>query len=497
MGSKYILTIDQGTTSSRAIIFDEKGQKIASKQMEFRQITPKSGWVLHNPEEIYLTVIEVIHEVLNIADLKPKDITCIGITNQRETTVIWDKETLKEVYPAICWQSRQSEDICNKLIADGYKDMIHQKTGLLINPYFSASKIKWIFDHVEGVKDRALKGELLCGTIDTYLLYRMSNKKSFKTDYTNASRTMLYNIKKLCWDQELLDLFGIPKEMLPEVCDSASLFGYFDLDGTLIPITAMIGDQQASLFGHTAFNKGDAKITYGTGAFMLLNTANEAFLSKNGLLTTIAYKYKDNLCYALEGSVFVAGAAVQWLRDGLQIIKNSKQVEEYANLVEDTLGIYFVPAFVGLGSPYWDNEARGAIFGLSRGATKEHIARATLEGIAYQVNDVLEAMKKDAKLDINTLAVDGGASMNNYLIQFESDITNTRLDRPKELETTALGACYLAGLYLHIFKDFEVIKKYHGLDQIFMPGMDKIERTKRIAGWQRAIKATRMFKEEC
>lgn len=492
--NKYILTIDQGTTSSRAIIFDSKGNKIAVKQMEFRQITPKSGWVLHNPNEIYLTVVEVINEALNQANLKAKDITCIGITNQRETALVWDKDTLEEVYPAICWQSRQSEDICNDLIKDGYQDLIHQKTGLLINPYFSASKIKWIFDNVEGVKEKALEGQLLCGTIDTYLLYRLTNKKSFKTDYTNASRTMLFNIKDLKWDDELLDLFKIPKTMLPEVCDSASFYGYYHLDGVDIPITSMIGDQQASLFGHTAFNKGDAKITYGTGAFMLINTASEMTLSHNGLLTTIAYKYGKNLCYALEGSVFVAGAAVMWLRDGLQIINKSSQTEEYANLVEDSLGIYFVPAFVGLGSPYWDNEARGAIFGLSRGATKEHIARACLEGIAYQVNDVLDIMKKEANTNLQAVSVDGGASMNNYMIQFESDITNTRLDRPKELETTALGACYLAGLYMKIFKDFDEIKKYHGLDQIFMPGLAKDDRDQKIAGWKKAVAATRMFK---
>ena len=492
--SKYILTIDQGTTSSRAIIFDEHTNKIAVKHMEFRQITPKSGWVLHNPNEIYLTVVQVIKEVLDMAGLKAKDISCIGITNQRETTVIWDKETLEEVYPAIVWQSRQSEAICDKLIEDGYRNMIFEKTGLLINPYFSASKIKWIFDNVEGVKERALKGELCVGTIDTYLLYRLTNKKSFKTDYTNASRTMLFNIKDLCWDQELLDLFGVPKCMLPEVCDSSSLFGYYELNGAKIPIMSMIGDQQSSMIGHTAFGKGDCKITYGTGAFMLLNTDSDLVYSKNGLLTTIGYKIGNKITYCLEGSVFVAGSAVQWLRDGLQIITKSPEVEDLANRVEDSNGVYFVPAFVGLGSPYWDNEVRGAIFGLSRGATKEHLARATLEGIAYSVYDVLEVMKIDSGIDISQVSVDGGAASNNYLIQFESDITNMRLDRPKELETTALGACYLAGLEAKIFKDFKHIKKYHGLDQIFMPSMEKQDRKKLIEGWNKAVLAARMFK---
>jgi len=491
---KYILAIDQGTTSSRAIIFDDKGKKIAVRQMEFRQITPHSGWVLHNPNEIYLTVLEVINEALNEAKLKESDIACIGITNQRETVVLWDKDTNEEVYPAICWQSRQSDSICEKLIKDGYRNKIYDKTGLLINPYFSASKIKWIIDNVEGVKEKIEEGKILAGTIDTYLLYRLTNGKSFKTDYTNASRTMLFNIHSLKWDQELLELFGVKKEMLAEVCDSSDNFGEAIIGGVKIPVTAMIGDQQASLVGHTCFSAGDCKITYGTGAFMLINTKDQIISSKNGLLTTIAYKIGSNLAYALEGSVFVAGAAVQWLRDGLQVIESSKETEGLANKVDDSLGIYFVPAFVGLGSPYWDNEVRGTIFGLSRGAKKEHIVRATLEGIAYSIYDVLEVMKIDSNLKFGNIAVDGGASSNNYLMQFESDILNTRLDRPKELETTALGACYLAGLYMHIFKDLEEIKKYHQLDQIFMPGLDKQEREKRISGWNKAVLAARMFK---
>jgi len=493
MNKKYILTIDQGTTSSRAILFDELGHKVCSSQMEFRQITPKSGWVLHNPEEIYMSVLEVIRETIDKSDIDPKLIKCIGITNQRETTVVWNKETMKEVYPAIVWQSRQSEDICNKLIADGYKDMFQEKTGLLINPYFSASKIKWIFDNVKGVKELASEGKLLAGTIDTYLLYRLTNGASFKTDYTNASRTMLFNIHELKWDEEILNILDIPGCMLPEVCDCACDFGTYKFRDIEIPICSMIGDQQASLVGHTAFKLGFSKITYGTGAFMLLNTKEKAYTSKNGLLTTIAYKIGDEIAYALEGSVFVAGSAVQWLRDGLKIVENASQTEDYATQVEDSLGVYFVPAFVGLGSPYWDNKARGAIFGLSRGTTKDHIARATLEGIAYEAFDLLEAMSKDAGIKIETISVDGGAARNNFLMQFEADICNTRLIRPQELETTALGACYLAGLHVGIFKSLDQIKKLHEIDQMFMPSMDLDLRTDLIKGWKKAVKACQAF----
>lgn len=493
--SKYILTIDQGTTSSRAIIFDHNGRAICVKQMEFKQITPESGWVLHNPDEIYFSVLEVIKAVLNQANLKPSDIDSIGITNQRETTVIWDKDNYQPVYPAIVWQSRQSEAICDDLIAKGYEEMIHQKTGLLINPYFSASKIKWIFDNVKGVKEKALSGKLLAGTIDTYLLYRLTHGASFKTDYTNASRTMLFNINTLTWDQELLDLFEIPRQMLAEVCDSSSYFGDAIIDGTKVKVCSMVGDQQSSLFGHTAFNVGDCKITYGTGAFMLMNTKEKKIFSDKGLLTTIAYKVGDEIAYALEGSVFVAGSAVQWLRDGLKIIKHSSESESYANLVKDSLGVYFVPAFVGMGTPYWDNESRGAIFGLSRGASKEHLIRATLEGIAYQAYDVLEVMASDADSEILTISVDGGAASNNFLLQFEADITNTRLIRPKELETTALGAAYLAGLYTGYFKDLAEIKKYHEIDQMYFPTIDDGLRDKLIKGWKLAVMACRMFKE--
>lgn len=491
---KYILTIDQGTTSTRAILFDKKGRKVCVKQMEFNQITPKSGWVLHNPDEIYLTVLQVIKNVMNDSNVNPSEIDSIGITNQRETVLVWDRETNQPLYPAIVWQSRQSEDICNQLINDGYTEMIHQKTGLFINPYFSASKIKWILDRFDSEYKLRDANRLLCGTIDTYLLYRLTNGASFKTDYTNASRTMLFNINSLSWDNELLDLFGIKMEMLPQVCDSSSLFGYFNYNGVDIPITAMIGDQQASLFGHVAFNKGSTKITYGTGCFMLLNTKEEKIFSKNGLLTTIAYKLGDEVCYALEGSVFVAGSAVQWLRDGLKIINNSSQTEDASMLVSDSMGVYFVPAFVGMGTPYWDNECRGAIFGLSRGTTKEHLIRATLEGIAYEALDVIEVMEKEAKVKIPEISVDGGAAINNFLIQFESDITNTRLIRPKELETTALGATYLAGLYTGFFKDIKEIEKLHEVDKLFMPNMDNEKRNYLIEGWKIAVMATRRFK---
>ena len=491
---KYILTIDQGTTSTRAILFDKNGRKVCVKQMEFTQITPKSGWVLHNPDEIYLTVLQVIKACINDSRIDVNEIDSIGITNQRETVVVWDKETVEAIYPAIVWQSRQSEGICNDLINSGYTDMIHEKTGLFINPYFSASKIKWILDNYD--KDHALRNSnrLLCGTIDTYLLYRLTKGVSFKTDYTNASRTMLFNINTLTWDNELLDLFGINLNMLPEVMDSSSLFGHFEYDGIYIPITAMIGDQQSSLFGHIAFNKGSTKVTYGTGCFMLMNTKDEKIFSKNGLLTTIAYKIGDEVCYALEGSVFVAGSAVQWLRDGLKLISNSAQSEEAATLVSDTMGVYFVPAFVGMGTPYWDNESRGAIFGLSRGTTKEHLIRATLEGIAYEALDVLEVMEKEAKVRIPEISVDGGAAINNFLIQFESDITLRRLVRPRELETTALGTCYLAGLYTKFFSSIKEIEKLHEVDKLFMPTMEKEKRDYLVEGWKIAINATRMFK---
>ncbi len=491
---KYILTIDQGTTSTRAILFDKNGRKVCVKQMEFTQITPKSGWVLHNPDEIYLTVLQVIKACINDSRIDVNEIDSIGITNQRETVVVWDKETVEAIYPAIVWQSRQSEGICNDLINSGYTDMIHEKTGLFINPYFSASKIKWILDNYD--KDHALRNSnrLLCGTIDTYLLYRLTKGVSFKTDYTNASRTMLFNINTLTWDNELLDLFGINLNMLPEVMDSSSLFGHFEYDGIYIPITAMIGDQQSSLFGHIAFNKGSTKVTYGTGCFMLMNTKDEKIFSKNGLLTTIAYKIGDEVCYALEGSVFVAGSAVQWLRDGLKLISNSAQSEEAATLVSDTMGVYFVPAFVGMGTPYWDNESRGAIFGLSRGTTKEHLIRATLEGIAYEALDVLEVMEKEAKVRIPEISVDGGAAINNFLIQFESDITLRRLVRPREFETTALGACYLAGLYTKFFSSIKEIEKLHEVDKLFMPTMEKEKRDYLVEGWKIAVNATRMFK---
>ena len=491
---KYILTIDQGTTSTRAILFDNKGKKVCVKQMEFTQITPESGWVLHNPDEIYYTVLEVIKAVINDSGVEINEIDSIGITNQRETVVVWDKETLTPIYPAIVWQSRQSEEICNDLIQKGYTSLIHEKTGLFINPYFSASKIKWILDRYDSDYNLRNSNRLLCGTIDTYLLYRLTNGLSFKTDYTNASRTMLFNINTLSWDNELLDLFGVKEEMLPIVCDSSSLFGYFDYEGTLIPITSMIGDQQASLFGHCAFKKGSCKVTYGTGSFMLMNTKEEKIFSKNGLLTTIAYKFGDEVCYALEGSVFVAGSAVQWLRDGLNIISNSNQTEEMAMVVSDSLGVYFVPAFVGMGTPYWDNESRGAIFGLSRGVNKNHIARATLEGISYEVLDVLEVMQKEAKIQIPEISVDGGAAVNNFLIQFESDITNTRLIRPKELETTALGAAYLAGLYTGFYASISSVEKLHEVDKMFMPIMEQNKRKYLVEGWKCAVSATRMFK---
>ena len=496
---KYVLAIDQGTTSSRAIIFNRESEIVSTAQMEFSQICPKSGWVEHNPVEIWETVYEVVKEALFKSGLRLSDIAAIGITNQRETTILWDKKTGKPVYNAICWQSRQSQSICEDWINKGYEDLIHKKTGLIINPYFSASKIRWIFDNVPGVYERALKGEIYFGTVDTFLVWKLTEGKCHITDVTNASRTMMFNINTLSWDPDLMKLFGIPECILPKVVSNSEEYGIatklYQIDESSdVPIASIIGDQQASLFGQCCFDVGSVKNTYGTGCFMLMNTKNRAVYSEKGLLTTIAWKIGDETEYALEGSVFVAGSAIQWLRDGMRMFAKSSDCEEYAKRTLSSDGVYVVPAFVGLGTPYWDNDARGAVFGLTRATKKEHFITATIESIAYQTKDVMEVMKEEAKTRIRTLAVDGGASANNYLMQFQADILDVKVLRPKCLETTALGAAYLAGLATHVWKNKEEILKDHTIEKIFLNTISEEERNKRYSGWKKAIEATRVYK---
>ena len=496
---KYVLAIDQGTTSSRAIIFDEHGKNVIDSQMEVSLICPKSGWVEQNPLEIWETVYEVIKEVIGSRRVDYHDILCLGITNQRETTIIWDKNTGVPVYNAIVWQSRQSQDICEELISLGYQDMIQSKTGLLINPYFSATKIKWILDNVPGTKEKALNGELLFGTVDTYLVWKLTNGSCHVTDYTNASRTMLFNIKELKWDNELLEILGIPNSMLPKVINSSEIIAEavklqeIEKDW-IIPIASIVGDQQASLFGQTCFNSGDVKNTYGTGCFMLMNTKDKIVSSQNGLLTTIAWGINGSIEYALEGSVFVAGSAVQWLRDSLKMIERSSEVEKYSDRVSGSDGVYVVPAFVGLGTPYWDNDARGAVFGLTRGTKKEHFINATVESIAYQTKDVMEVMMLDSGIHVNEMSVDGGASVNNYLLQFQADLLNCKIRRPECLETTALGTAYMAGLACGIWKNLEELKRLSDTNQIFMRRMDSLTVEEKYKGWKKAVEATRIFK---
>jgi len=500
MEKKYILAIDQGTTSSRAIVFDKKGNKISQAQMEFRQIFPSSGWVEHDAEEIWHTTYEVIKEAINREEISTDDIAGIGITNQRETTVIWDRKTSEPIYNAIVWQSRQSKDICEDLINRGYKDLIHEKTGLLINPYFSASKIKWILDNVEGAKEKAKNGELAFGTIDTWLIWKLTKGKVHVTDYTNASRTCLFNIHTLTWDEELLELFGVDKSMLPEVKSSSEIYGHAtrlsELGETLIPIAGIAGDQQASLFGQGCFKEGDLKNTYGTGCFMLMNTGDKPVLSNNGLLTTIAWGVDGKVTYALEGSVFIAGSSIQWLRDGLRFFEDARFSEIYATRIASCDGVYVVPSFVGLGAPYWDDDARGAIFGITRATSQEHIIRATLEAIAFQSKDVMEVMKEESSTKITHLAVDGGACANNFLMQFQSDILNCNILRPKNLETTALGAAYLAGLATGMYKDMKEVAKMKEVEKIFVPSRTLKNVNKIYSGWKQAVNATRQFKPD-
>ena len=491
MSKKYIMALDQGTTSSRAILFDKKGNIISTSQKEFTQIYPKPGWVEHNAMEIWGSQSGVMREVLETNSISPDEIAAIGITNQRETTVVWDRNTGKPIYNAIVWQCRRTSEICDEIESRGYKDMIKDKTGLILDAYFSGTKIKWILDNVEGAREKAENGDLLFGTIDTWLTWNLTRGKVHVTDYSNASRTMLYNIKELKWDDEILEILNIPKSMLPEVKPSSCVYGYTDqhmLAGAQIPIAGMAGDQQAALFGQTCFEKGSAKNTYGTGCFMLMNTGEKLVESKNGLLTTIAWGVDGKVEYALEGSIFIGGAIIQWLRDELRILYNAKQSQFYAESVEDTNGVYIVPAFAGLGAPHWNMYARGCVMGLTRGANREHLVRASLESIAYQVKDVLHAMEEDSGLKLVGLKVDGGASANDFLMQFQSDILNTSINRPKVIETTALGAAYLAGLAVGFYSSKDDIKNSWLIDREFTSNMDDTKRNRLYRGWRKAVK---------
>ncbi|MCY8938979.1 glycerol kinase GlpK [Peribacillus frigoritolerans] len=494
---KYILSLDQGTTSSRAILFNEKGEIVHSSQKEFTQHFPKPGWVEHNANEIWGSILAVIAGVLSESSVKPEQIAGIGITNQRETAVVWDKETGTPVYNAIVWQSRQTSGICDELKEKGLNDLFRDKTGLLIDAYFSGTKVKWILDNVEGARQKADEGKLLFGTIDTWLIWKLSGGKAHVTDYSNASRTLMYNIHELKWDEELLEILTVPKSMLPEVRPSSEEYARtieYHFFGQSIPIAGAAGDQQAALFGQACFNEGMAKNTYGTGCFMLMNTGTKAVSSEHGLLTTLAWGLNGKVEYALEGSIFVAGSAIQWLRDGLRMLHDAKDSEDYAKRVESTDGVYVVPAFVGLGTPYWDSEVRGAVFGLTRGTSKEHFIRATLESLAYQTKDVLDAMEADSGIELQTLRVDGGAVKNDFLMQFQSDLLRVPVERPTINETTALGAAYLAGLAVGYWKDQEEISRQWAVDKTFEPSMEEQESEKLYEGWKKAVHAAMAFK---
>ncbi|MHC1684355.1 MAG: glycerol kinase GlpK [Clostridiaceae bacterium] len=487
--AKYVMALDQGTTSSRCILFNEKGQIVTVAQKEFTQIYPKAGWVEHNPMEIWSSQFGVSAEAMAKINATAADIAAIGITNQRETTVVWDKRTGLPIYNAIVWQCRRTAEYCDELKEVGFDKVVRDKTGLILDAYFSGTKVKWILDNVEGAREEAEKGNLLFGNIDTWLIWNLTKGKTFVTDYSNASRTMLFNIHELQWDNEILETLNIPKSMLPEVKPSSCVYGHTDpaLFGAEIPIAGAAGDQQAALFGQTCYYEGTAKNTYGTGCFMLMNTGEKAIESKRGLLTTIAWGIDGKVNYALEGSVFIAGAAIQWLRDELRLIKNAAETERYATTVEDTNGVYVVPAFVGLGAPYWDPYARGTIVGITRGAKKEHIIRATLEALAYQTHDVLKAMEEDSGITLKSLKVDGGACANNFLLQFQSDILCVPVERPEVIETTALGAAYLAGLAVGYWKDKEEVAQNWAISRTFSPEMECDNKDSLLAGWHKAV----------
>jgi len=494
---KYILALDEGTTSVRSMIFDEQARVVQVAQKEFTQFFPQPGWVEQDANEIWGSILSVIADSLLTGEIDAKDIAGIGITNQRETTVIWDRHTGHPIYHAIVWQSRQTADICRALKEAGYEDTFRNKTGLVLDPYFAGTKVKWILDHVEGAREKAEKGDLLFGTIDTWLVWKLSGGKVHVTDYSNASRTLMYNIYDLKWDEELLDLLDIPKSMLPEVRSSSEVYAKtidYHFFGQEVPIAGIAGDQQSALFGQACYETGMVKNTYGTGCFMLMNTGEQAVRSKSGLLTTIAWGINGKITYALEGSVFVAGSAIQWLRDGLRMFRYSQESEEYARRVESTDGMYFVPAFVGLGTPYWDSDVRGAAFGITRGTTKEHFIRATLESLAYRTKDVLDAMKEDSGIDLKKLRVDGGASMNNFLMQFQSDILGVEVERPTSSETTALGAAYLAGLAVGIWKNESELSDAWKVGKKFAVKMQEVNRHDLYNGWKKAVNAARAFK---
>lgn len=498
MMKEYIMALDQGTTSSRCILFDHAGKIVTMAQKEFTQIYPQPGWVEQNPREIWSSQMSVAIEAMANIGASSKNIRAIGITNQRETTIVWDKKTGEPVYNAIVWQCRRTAEQIDELKEKGYGPMLQKRTGLVPDAYFSASKIAWILDHVKGAREAAEKGELLFGTVDTWLIWNLTKGAVHVTDYTNAARTMLFDIHRCCWEEEILELFRIPKEMLPEVLPSSGLFGETQeqIFGGKIPVMGVAGDQQAALFGQCCFEKGDVKNTYGTGCFLLMHTGKEPIISRHGLLTTIAASTSGDVEYALEGSVFVAGAAIQWLRDGMRMIRTAGQSEEYAKRVPDSNGVYIVPAFAGMGAPYWNPYARGTIVGLTRGCKKEHFIRATLESIAYQAKDVIHAMEEDAGVTLNGLRVDGGASANNMLVQFQADIIDAAVLRPECIETTALGAAYLAGLAAGYWKDRDEIRENWQLGRRFEPVMDSGERKKLLRGWQRAVRCARLWAED-
>lgn len=491
--AKYILAIDQGTTSSRAMIIDENLNIVSSFQQEVANTFPHPGWVLMDGYEIWVSVEYVCIKAVEKAKINIQDIAAIGITNQRETTIVWDKKTGLPVYDALVWQSRQSAGICEEISKKGYGPLIKETTGLTVDPYFSASKIRWILDNIDDGDERAKKGELLFGTVDSWLVYKLTKGKVHVTDVTNASRTMLMNLKTLDWDDKMLQIFNIDRSMLPKICDSSQIYGYTDLLGVQIPICSICGDQQSALFGQMCFDKGQCKNTYGTGCFLLFNAGNEPIYSKYDLITSVGWKIKDEVVYVLEGSVFVAGAAIQWLRDGLKVIDNAAQTETIAKSLSDSAGVYVVPAFTGLGAPYWSQNSRGAIFGLTRGTTTNHIIRATLESLAYQSYDVIEAMQKDTNTKITSLQVDGGASNNDYLMQFQADILQTEIARPSNFETTALGAAMLAGLSSGLFKDKKDLLSKKEIDKIYQPQLDKNTVNDLIEGWKKAINSVLMF----
>lgn len=491
--AKYVMALDQGTTSSRCIIFDHGGNIVSSAQREFTQIYPTAGWVEHDATEIWATQFSVATEALFKASIEPSSISAIGITNQRETTVVWDKRTGSPIYNAIVWQCRRTAPYCDELKAQGYEETIREKTGLILDAYFSATKIKWILDNVEGAREEAERGNLLFGNIDTWLIWNLTKGAVHVTDYSNASRTMLFNIHDLKWDEELLKLMGIPASMLPEVKPSSCIYGNTAevLFGHEIPIAGDAGDQQAALFGQTCYQEGTAKNTYGTGCFLLMNTGTKAVDSKKGLLTTIAWGVDGKVEYALEGSIFIAGAAIQWLRDEMRMIKSAAETEKYATAVPNTNGVYFVPAFVGLGAPYWDPYARGTVVGITRGTKKEHFIRALLESLAYQTMDVLKAMEEDSGIKLKALKVDGGASINNFLMQFQADILGENVERPKVVETTALGAAYLAGLAVGYWKDKDDISTNWAISNKFKPTISEAEREKLLNRWHEAVNRSR------